>query len=281
MSTEKEYIIISDTLRGVGSEGLAGYLCHAYCHDGSCTFTYNNNVYTLSAGECLIVRRGDLVSDMRESTDFRVDVIYVTPEFIEISTPQSNYGMKGSLALFNNPIMHLTEAQQKVCALDFDYIKRRWALADTHHFHRDAMINAVQCMIIDFFDFHAELYGNERQRVGERSSGMKISSQYADLMERFLALLERGDFRRNREIAYYADKLFVTTKYLSEVCKKVSGFPANYWINRFTVLDISRQLRDKKRSFTELTDLYGFSSPSYFSRYVQKYLGASPTDFRE
>ena len=101
------------------------------------------------------------------------------------------------------------------------------------------------------------------------------------LMERFLALLERGDFRRNREIAYYADKLFVTSKYLSEVCKKVSGFPANYWINRFTVLDISRQLRDKKRSFTELTDLYGFSSPSYFSRYVQKYLGASPTDFRE
>ena len=270
MSTEKEYIIISDTLRGVGTEALAGYLCHAYCHEGSCEFTYNNNVYMLSAGECLIVRRGDLVSDIRESTEFRVDVIYVTPEFIEISTPQSNYGMKGSLALFNNPIMHLTEAQQKVCVLDFDYIKRRWALADTHHFHRDAMINAVQCMIIDFFDFHASLYGNE-----------KITSQYADLMERFMALLERGDFRRNWEIAYYADKLFVTTKYLSEVCKKVSGFPANYWINRFTVLDISRQLRDKKRSFTELTDLYGFSSPSYFSRYVQKYLGASPTDFRE
>ena len=42
MSTEKEHIIISDTLRGAGSEGLAGYLCHAYCHEGSCTFTYNN-----------------------------------------------------------------------------------------------------------------------------------------------------------------------------------------------------------------------------------------------
>lgn len=181
MSTKKEHIIISDTLRGAGSEGLADYLCHAYCHEGSCSFPYNN-VYTLSAGECLIVRRGDLVSDVHESTDFRVDVIYVTPEFIEISTPQSNYGMKGSLALFNNPIMHLTESQQKVCALDFDYIKRRWAMGDSHHFHRDAMINAVQCMIIDFFDFHASLYGGE-----------KISSQYADLMERFLALLEPAE----------------------------------------------------------------------------------------
>ena len=218
----------------------------------------------MKAGECLIIRRGDLVERVNESDDFHVDVVYVTPEFIEVSTPHSNYGMKGSMALFNDPILHLNPEQQKVCALDFDYIKRRLALT-THNFHRDAMINAIQCMIIDFFDFHASLYGNE-----------KITSQYADLME-----LERGDFRKNRDIGYYADKLCVTTKYLSEVCKKVSGFPANYWINRYTVLDISRQLRDKKRSFTELTYLYGFSSPSYFSRYVQKYLGASPTDFRE
>ena len=28
-------------------------------------------------------------------------------------------------------------------------------------------------------------------------------------------------------------------------------------------------------------DRFNFSSPSYFTRYVQKYLGASPTDFRE
>lgn len=198
-----------------------------------------------------------------------VDVVYVTPEFIEVSTPHSNYGMKGSMALFNDTILHLNPEQQKVCALDFDYIKRRLALT-THNFHRDAMINAIECMIIDFFDFHASLYGNE-----------KITSQYADLMERFLALLERGDFRKNRDIGYNADKLCVTTKYLSEVCKKVSGFPANYCINRYTVLDISRQLRDRKKTLTALSDAYNFSSPGYFSRYVQKYLGIKPTDFRE
>ena len=185
-----------------------------------------------------------------------------------INVPTYN-GKSASMALFNNPVMSLTEEQQKVCALDFDYIKRRLALT-THNFHRDAMINAIQCMIIDFFDFHASLYGNE-----------KITSQYAELIERFMALLERGDYRKNREINYYADKLFVTSKYLSEVCKKVSGFPANYWINRYTVLDISRQLRDRKKTLTALADAYNFSSPGYFSRYVQKYLGIKPTDFRE
>ncbi|MCR5138743.1 MAG: AraC family transcriptional regulator [Bacteroidaceae bacterium] len=266
---ERRDIIVTDTLTGIGKGEVAGYLCHAYCHKGSCEFTYNNNIYRLKAGECLIIRRGDLVGRTDESDDFHVDVVYVTPEFIEVSTPRSNYGMKGSLALFNDPIMHLTPEQQKVCALDFDYIKRRLALT-THHFHRDAMINAIQCMIIDFFDFHASLYGNE-----------KITSQYAELMEHFLALLERGDYRKNREVNYYAGKLFVTSKYLSEVCKKLSGFPANYWINRYTVLDISRQLRDRKRTLTALADAYNFSSTGYFCRYVQKYLGVKPTELRE
>lgn len=223
----------------------------------------------MKAGECLIIRRGDLVERVNESDDFHVDVVYVTPEFIEVSTPHSNYGMKGSMALFNDPILHLNPEQQKVCALDFDYIKRRLALT-THNFHRDAMINAIQCMIIDFFDFHASLYGNE-----------KITSQYADLMERFLALLERGDFRKNRDIGYYADKLCVTSKYLSEVCKKVSGLPAAFWITRYTSLDISRLLRDRRLSFTDISDMFGFSSLSHFSRYVQTNLGAKPSDFRE
>ena len=51
-------------------------------------------------------------------------------------------------------------------------------------------------------------------------------TQYAQLMEGFLEMLERGNYRQIREVAYYADKLCVTSKYLSEVPKKVSGFPS-------------------------------------------------------
>ena len=94
-------------------------------------------------------------------------------------------------------------------------------------------------------------------------------------------MLEQGEYERNRNIGYYADKLCVTSKYLSEVSKKASGLPANYWITRYTSLEISRLLRDKSLSFTDISDRFGFSSLSHFSRYVQNNLGATPTDFRE
>lgn len=63
--------------------------------------------------------------------------------------------------------------------------------------------------------------------------------------------------------------------------KKVSGYAANYWINRYTILDISRMLRDKSLTFVRISDMFHFSSPAYFSRYVQKHLGMNPTKYRE
>lgn len=80
----------------------------------------------------------------------------------------------------------------------------------------------------------------------------------ASIMSRFLNMLENGTFREHREVTYYADCLCVTSKYLSEVSKKVSGYTANYWINRYTTLDISRLLRDKSLTFVRISDMFGF-----------------------
>lgn len=262
-------IIVEQSLDNIGKGELAEYLTHAYCHEGSCTFVFNHKEFTVAAGDCMIIRRSDLVSSVRQSEDFRVEVVYVTPEFIRQSVPQSNYGTRGGIMLFANPVMHLSPEQRARCVLDMEGIKRR--LAQTgHRFYRDATTNAVQCMIIDFYDFHAQLFAEE-----------SVTSKYAMIMDDFIALLERGDYRSNREIGYYADKLCITTKYLSEVSKKVSGFPANYWIVRYTTTDILSLLQDKRRTLKELAEYYNFPSTSYFSRYVRKYINASPGDLRK
>ena len=153
-------------------------------------------------------------------------------EFVDLCTPQSNYGIKGSLALFLNPVIHLTPEQQLVCRRDFELLEQR--IRDTEHrFYRETLINTMQAAILDFFDFHARIYGES-----------DISTQNASIMNRFLKMLEEGTYREHREVTYYADCLCVTSKYLSEVSKKVSGYAANYWINRYTILDITRLLRD-------------------------------------
>lgn len=263
-----ERIIIEKTLDGLGTVAYADYLAHAYCTAGSCRFVFNGKPFILQAGNLMIVRRGMLVEQIISSADFQVQVIYVTADFISLSTPQSNYGTRGCLSLFLNPIMHLTPEQQALCAHDFEQVAFRLRERG-HHFYQNMLIATIQMLILDFFDFHSHLYPEET-----------VSDANASIMGRFILMLEEGQFRQHREVAYYADCLCVTPKYLSEVSKKVSGYGANYWIHRYTILDISRLLRDHSLSFTEIAHRTGFSSPAYFSRYVQQHLGVNPSDYR-
>lgn len=262
-------VIVADRLGMVRTDSEEDYLAHLLCLGGTCRYVFNGKEFELHTGDLSIIRKRRMIEKMEPSDDFRTKIIYAKPGFIEMCTPQSNYGMKGTLALFLNPIMHLTPEQQMVCLRDFELLELR--IKDTEHrFYREMLINAMQTVILDFYDFHARIYGESN-----------ISTQNASIMSRFLKMLEEGTYREHREVTYYADRLCVTSKYLSEVSKKVSGSAANYWINRYTILDISRLLRDKSLSFVQISDMFGFSSPAYFSRYVQQYLGVKPTDYRE
>lgn len=265
---EQQDVIVADRLGVVRLDSEEEYLAHLLCIGGVCRYRFNERDFELRPGDLSIVRKRKLIERVEPSDDFSCRIIYAKPGFIDLCTPQSNYGMKGTLALFLNPVMHLSPEQQIVCRRDFDLLEQR--MRDTEHrFYRETLINAMQAAILDFFDFHARIYGES-----------DISTQNASIMSRFLNMLESGTYREHREVSYYADCLCVTSKYLSEVSKKVSGFAANYWINRYTILDITRLLRDKSLTFVQISDIFGFSSPAYFSRYVQQNLGMKPSDYR-
>ena len=112
MKYGKDSVIISDSLNGLGTDIYKEYLSHALCLGGACKFEFNGNPFELREGDCMIVRKGKLVEKITPSADFKVKVIYVTPQFIELCTPQNNYGMKGQLSLFLNPVMRLDRKQQ-------------------------------------------------------------------------------------------------------------------------------------------------------------------------
>lgn len=266
---KQEDIIVADWAGRIPIDSEEDYLAHMLCTEGTCRYRFNGRDFELHPGDLSIIRKRKIMENIETSDDFQCKIIYVRAGFIELCTPQSNYGMKGQLALFLNPIMHLSPEQQAVCKRDIELLEAR--IKDTEHrFYLETLTNAMQATILDFFDFHARIYGES-----------DISTQNASIMNRFLKMLEEGTYRKHREVSYYADCLCVTSKYLSEVSKKVSGYAANYWINRYTILDISRLLRDKSLSFVQISDMFGFSSSAYFSHYVQKRLGLNPTEYRK
>lgn len=269
MELQQDSIILSDRLQALFDFELRNCFTHAFVTDGECVMKYSGEEVRMVKGDCVIIIANHLVTEIQPTENFRAKVIFIEPGFMEACTPHTSYGIVGGMTMFINPVMHLGERDRWLCEHDFDEIIRR--IRKPHQsFQGDAVMAATQMMFCDFYEFHAHLYGQP-----------EISALTASVMKRFIDLLERGDYRRNRDVAYYADKLCVTPKYLSEVSKKLSGRTAGFWIDRYATIALTRLLRDKRLSLTDISDQFGFSSQSHFSRYVQKNLGISPSDFRQ
>ena len=82
-------------------------------------------------------------------------------------------------------------------------------------------------------------------------------------------------------MAFYADKLCITPKYLSQVSRTVTGLPASQWIQFYAAFELVSLLNDTSKTLTEVSDLMGFENLSHFSRYTKKTLGKAPSEYRQ
>ena len=189
--------------------------------------------------------------------------------FVSSIAIRSNYGIIGYLSLLQNPVMKLSSHDFQVCEQAMRCIRQR--LEDKEHlFWEELMGSLLTAHILDLYDIHARSQKN-----------VQVSEHITSLLRNFMELLYNGEYIRNRNLDFYAARLCITPHYLSEICKKVSGKPATYWIDRFTLQEITRLLRQKGLSLTTIAERMNFSSVSYFSRYVQKRMKITPSEYRK
>ncbi|KOY84519.1 hypothetical protein AD998_20190 [bacterium 336/3] len=100
------------------------------------------------------------------------------------------------------------------------------------------------------------------------------------LINKFKTLLAK-EFIRHRSVGFYADKLNITPKYLSEKVKQVTGSTAGAWIDEMVLLEAKVLLQNKELSISQISDYLNFSEQSVFSKFFKKSTNQSPLTYRK
>ena len=100
-----------------------------------------------------------------------------------------------------------------------------------------------------------------------------------DLFNRFLQLLAQQEQKR-QQVSFYADKLNISPKYLSTVCKKVSGKNPMRWITEYVMQDCYALLKSTDLSIKEISNRLGFPNSSFFGQYFREQAGMTPMEYR-
>lgn len=99
------------------------------------------------------------------------------------------------------------------------------------------------------------------------------------MMRRFAQMVVR-DFKTRRNVADYAEALDVTPTYLTRVVRKSCGKTAADVLNERKLHAARLALTTSTTSVQQISEDLGFSTPAYFSRFVQTHLGQPPSRIR-
>ena len=105
------------------------------------------------------------------------------------------------------------------------------------------------------------------------------SSRFEIVTKDFRRLLEKH-YTLLKGPAAYAQKLNISTPYLNECVKNVTGYPVSHHIQQRVILEAKRLLYHSLKSVKEIAAELGYDDYPYFSRLFTKVTGVTALTFR-
>ena len=100
-----------------------------------------------------------------------------------------------------------------------------------------------------------------------------------ELYQAFVSAVEQHA-KTNSDVAFYADCLNVSPRYLSQVCRKLGEKTPKQIIDTTLLACIHQELMLTTHTFQEIAYGCGFTSQAHFSKFFKKLTGMTPSDFR-
>lgn len=238
------------------------------CVGGSGRLCINGMECTFGRNDVLVGVPEAVVGPIDDVGSLKIRGLFVSLDYAFKMLPLSVRGWNFKTFFDQNPKITLSER-------GFNMYNRYWELlklelADTQNPYRSNVVDALM---------QAFVFGCRNMFDGIARLSPRPISSAENIFNEFIGLLS-GSHPKPRTVAYYADKLNITAKYLSVVCKKVGGKNASKVIDAYVLKDIQNLLRSSKRSVKEISNELAFPNTSFFGRYVKKNLGCTPNELR-
>lgn len=122
------------------------------------------------------------------------------------------------------------------------------------------------------------LIRSEERKYGDEEAPLPLSPN--ETFRNFLELLEEN-FRRELDVEFYAEHLFMSPRNLNILCQNILQQSVSRVVETRRLLEAKNLLITTDRQVAEIGAEVGYADKAYFARVFKKNTGQTPSEFRE
>ena len=236
------------------------------CHTGHAKVELNHSCQRLASHDIAIAFPGDIFVMSEVSEGFSASWVFYSQPFgdeVLYNFPSSFFKQ-----VYDTPTYRLSN-EEYINRMEYIQLLSRKIADKGNICRRDIVANLMRTL---FMEIYSSMVTNARISTSEPKRRRRLLDEF---MEHIAATPQ------HREVAYYAEKLCITPKYLSAIVYQGTGCSAKEFINNNTILEIKHLLRSSDHSVKEIADILAFPSDSNLCRFFKACTGTTISEYKQ
>ena len=256
------------TFRANETHGYMAAYTFTLVLEGTLTLVYNGRQVMLHVDDVYMYSPGLPVTIVSASDDYHA-ICLLADEHVTIESPTVHDLVHIAYA----PLVQLHEPKLKLSHDDAmrlgDKMREIRDYLHSDHIYKEKILQMLYAV------FLLDLQNAQERALPQRS----VPPRVEEIFIGFLRLLPLH-FAEHHDIAFYAERLNISTVYLSRVVRQVTGRTVIDYINQFLVMEASFLLRTSDLSISQIAGQLHFSDLASFSKFFSRQKGVSPKEYR-
>ena len=243
------------------------------CTKGSATFSCNLKEYDIDEGSLLLIPPRSLVNRSETSEEHEGFVVFFDTDYLG----ECNFNLKRFTSLMmqvtDDVCIKLTDNELQRLLRTASALEALIGEQLTSNFRDDVIRSMVETLMYQFCEVFSVRVENKSSQSED-----KLSRQ-ENYFRRFIKELSEH-YTERQNVTYYAEKLCISSRYLTTIVRKVSGLSVTDWMNKYLLMEAKYLLKYSEMSIQEIAYRLSFPDQSFFGKYFKQHTGVSPSTYR-
>jgi AraC-like DNA-binding protein len=232
------------------------------CVKGHATVNINLDAYQVVPGNLLILAPHVIKQWTYMSPDYQLADIFFTRDFIttnnHLNPDKFRFFWAGA-----NAVIDLPSPQSISNSIYF--IQQKCLEEQTYK--DDVLRNLINSLLYEIAAVYIDTPASNLSR------GQLLVADFKRLVN--------THFMKERSLQFYADRLFITPKHLTETLREITGKTAGDWISEAVTLEAKVLLQSPGLNISQISDMLHFADQSTFGKFFKNQTGMSPATYKQ